>query len=176
MPILPEQRGRRDSASNNGGPKGYVLVVDDEGDIRNLIERFLQGLGYAVLAAGDGEDALFQLVLGHPIRLILCNLRMPRINGPAFYGDVAESCPDLSERFVFCSGDVASDESRRFLLDSGRAWLAKPFELDQLKRTVRRYDDRLPVQLDVRATRRLLASIYEHSFACRPLQCVQVAG
>ena len=175
MPIVSEQRRGRDGALTTE-PQGHILVVDDEGDIRNLMGRVLQGLGYKVLLAADGEEALFYLVLGQPIRLILCNLRMPYMSGPALYGHVAKCCPALSERFVFCSGDVVSDDSQRFLLESGRPTLAKPFELHELEGTVRRYDRCQALQLDSRATRQLLALAYQGWGACWPAARLRVAG
>lgn len=59
----------------------HILIVDDEPDLRLLLQNLLLGAGYAVLAAGDADSALHVLA-GHPIDLILLDLIMPGMDGP----------------------------------------------------------------------------------------------
>jgi CheY-like chemotaxis protein len=134
------------------------LVVDDEEDIRDLIGRFLRGLGFAVACVSDGEAALSYLARMEPISLVLSNLRMPRMGGAALFHRVVEICPSLSERFVFCSGDLVSEPSRQFLHRCGRPYLEKPFELETLAALTRQYAALPAIRLDGRAVQRLLAS------------------
>lgn len=129
--------------------QGSILVVDDEPYIRELISRVLHERGYSVLTAGDGEEALAQ-IMHESIRLILCNLRMPRMNGPCLYAHLVEISPALAERVVFCTGDIANGEMVRFLREAGRPTLLKPFDLDQLVDTVSQYAD-IPIRLSPRA-------------------------
>jgi len=65
--------------------RGYVLVVDDEDDIRWAIEEILQGEGYATVGARNGAEALemLRMNLGLP-RLILLDLMMPEMDGWEF--------------------------------------------------------------------------------------------
>jgi two-component system NtrC family sensor kinase len=86
--------------------------------------------------AGDGEDAL-RLVAATTYDLIVCDLKMPKIDGMRFYQSLAATRPDLARRVVFVTGDVAGTEAERFLQDSGCRWLAKPFRLGDLLRTAR---------------------------------------
>ncbi len=58
----------------------YVLVVDDEGDSREFLSRFLSRMGHQVGCAEDGQDALLKLIEGRPDALVL-DIRMPRIDG-----------------------------------------------------------------------------------------------
>ena len=68
---------------------------------------------------------------------MICDLKMPRLDGPAFYRAIAESLPSLTHRIVFVTGDVAGTDAEHFLEDSGCRWLAKPFRLADLLRVAR---------------------------------------
>ncbi|MGZ4392497.1 MAG: response regulator, partial [Gaiellaceae bacterium] len=58
-----------------------VLVVDDDDDLRTMVETILEDAGYVVRRAGDGVEALEQLAqMGRP-DLILLDMRMPRMDG-----------------------------------------------------------------------------------------------
>ena len=62
---------------------------------------------------------------------------MPRMDGRAFYREVAELAPALARRIVFVTGDVAGTDAERFLEESGSRWLAKPFRLSDLLKVAR---------------------------------------
>jgi CheY-like chemotaxis protein len=62
----------------------FILVVDDEQAVRDLISIELQNAGYNVLTAVDGQDALAQLTLGYLPSLILIDHLMPNLDGVAF--------------------------------------------------------------------------------------------
>ena len=66
--------------------------------------------------------------------LIVCDLKMPRVDGITFYRAIAAANPPLARRVVFVTGDVAGTEAERFLEESGCRWLAKPFRLADLLR------------------------------------------
>jgi len=66
--------------------------------------------------------------------LIVCDLKMPRVDGMAFYRAIAATNPPLARRVVFVTGDVAGTDAERFLEESGCRWLAKPFRLADLLR------------------------------------------
>jgi len=172
MTILADS-GRFCNALAESEAQGLILVVDDEEDIRDLMQRILRGRGYAVATAGDGEAALAQIARAEPISLILCNLRMPHIGGAALYRYVADTCPALAERFVFCSGDLVSEPSRQFLQRCGRPCLEKPFEVEALESVARQYAGLPPVRPDVRSLQRLIAGQWRFS---RERQFAHAAG
>jgi CheY-like chemotaxis protein len=62
---------------------------------------------------------------------------MPRLDGTAFYQAAAKIAPNLKQRIVFVTGDVAGTDAERFLDDTGCRWLAKPFRLGDLLRVAR---------------------------------------
>jgi CheY-like chemotaxis protein len=70
-----------------------------------------------------------------PFDLIVCDLKMPRLDGAAFYRELESLDPTMTRRILFVTGDVAGTDAERFLDDSGCRWLAKPFRLRDLLRT-----------------------------------------
>jgi CheY-like chemotaxis protein len=96
----------------------------------------LADAGYVVARAADGEEALVE-VNAHQFDLVICDLKMPRLDGKAFYHALADARPSLARRVIFVTGDVAGTDAEQFLVESGCRWLAKPFRLADLLRTVR---------------------------------------
>src|SRR5688572_16248856 len=113
-----------------------VLVVEDEPALAAAVSEALTDAGFVVDGAGDGEEAL-RHVAAKSYDLIVCDLKMPKIDGMRFYQELATTHPDLARRVIFVTGDVAGTEAERFLQDSGCRWLAKPFRLGDLLRTAR---------------------------------------
>ena len=72
-----------------------------------------------------------------PYDLVICDLKMPRLDGMAFYRAIAATTPALARRVIFVTGDVAGTDAERFLEESGCRWLAKPFRLGDLLRAAR---------------------------------------
>ncbi len=115
---------------------GAVLVVEDETALAAAVADALQDAGYVVTHAADGEDAL-TLVKRQPFDLVICDLKMPRLDGQAFYASLVQAVPALASRVIFVTGDVAGTQAERFLVGSGCRWLEKPFRLADLLRAVR---------------------------------------
>jgi signal transduction histidine kinase len=113
-----------------------VLVVEDELALAAAVSEALTDAGFVVDRAGDGEEAL-RRVGAKPYDLIVCDLKMPKIDGMRFYSTLSTTHPDVARRVIFVTGDVAGTEAERFLQDSGCRWLAKPFRLGDLLRTAR---------------------------------------
>ena len=113
-----------------------VLVVEDEPALAAAVSEALTDAGFVVDRAGDGEEAL-RRVGAKSYDLIVCDLKMPKIDGMRFYATLSASHPDVARRVIFVTGDMAGTEAERFLQDSGCRWLAKPFRLGDLLRTAR---------------------------------------
>lgn len=113
-----------------------VLVVEDEPALAAAVSEALTDAGFVVHRAGDGEEAL-RRVSAETYDLIVCDLKMPKVDGMRFYATLSASDPDVARRVIFVTGDVAGTEAERFLQDSGCRWLAKPFRLGDLLRTAR---------------------------------------
>ena len=72
-----------------------------------------------------------------PYDLIVCDLKMPRLDGPSFYRELASDDPAMARRVLFVTGDVAGTDAERFLEETGCRWLAKPFRLKDLLRVAK---------------------------------------
>lgn len=110
-----------------------VLVVEDEPALAAAVADSLADAGYRVERAADGEEAL-ERVEDQPFDLVVCDLKMPRLDGRAFYRVLCGKNPSLARRIVFVTGDVAGTDAHRFLVETGCRWLAKPFRLHDLLR------------------------------------------
>ena len=108
-----------------------ILLVENESALRDLMRRFLEGSGYEVLNARDGDEAL-SVVTTHPtpIDLLLTDVVMPKISGP----ELAER---LSLPVLYMSGYTGDLIEQHEMLQPGVAYIQKPFSAGDLKRKVR---------------------------------------
>jgi two-component system cell cycle sensor histidine kinase/response regulator CckA len=113
-----------------------VLVVEDEAPLAAAVIDALRDAGYVVDRAADGEEALSK-VGASAFDAVVCDLKMPRLDGKSFYRSLAATSPALAQRVIFVTGDVAGTDAEQFLEQSGCRWLAKPFRLAELLRTVK---------------------------------------
>jgi len=115
---------------------GSVLVVEDETQLAHAVVDALTDAGYLVDHAQDGAAGLAK-INEQAYDLVICDLKMPRMDGKSFYSSLAAAAPGLSKRVIFVTGDVAGTDAETFLEESGCPWLAKPFRLADLLRAVR---------------------------------------
>ena len=113
-----------------------VLVVEDEAALASAVIDALRDAGYLVVHASDGEQALAK-VKAQAFDAVICDLKMPRLDGKEFYKTLSAGTPGLAERVIFVTGDVAGTDAEGFLEQSGCRWLAKPFRLGELLRVLR---------------------------------------
>jgi PAS domain S-box-containing protein len=113
-------------------PLRNALVLDDEPDIGALLAEMLQKLGYRVEVKVSGEAAQAALTQ-RDYDVVLCDLRMPGLDGPALYDWMAEQRPHLCARTAFITSDTLSASSLRFLARAGRPILEKPFVPAELR-------------------------------------------
>ena len=114
-----------------------ILVVDDEAMVRNTQKRILEGLGYAVELAIDGQEALERYrAAPHAFALVLTDQTMPRLSGIDLARAILELRPEA--RVILCTGysDKVDDDLARKL--GLRALLAKPFDRESLSAEVQR--------------------------------------
>ena len=113
-----------------------ILVVEDDRVVREVVSDALVDAGYAVASAADGADALDQLH-DHPADVILLDLMMPIMDGFSFM----EAChqEQLCNDVPIVVISAAHDALRRMRDVPVHACIAKPFDLDDLVRTVGQY-------------------------------------
>lgn len=119
-----EKRGRR------------ILVVDDEPAVAQLIADALEQQGYAVRVHTDSRRALAEAE-DRPFQLAICDIRMPELDGQAFYRVLRERQSPLARRLLFTTGDTLARETAQFLEQVGLPCLAKPFRVEELRAQVR---------------------------------------
>jgi two-component system cell cycle sensor histidine kinase/response regulator CckA len=124
-----------------GAPRGGVeriLLVEDEGAVRDLVAMVLRHRGYQVLEASDGPSALARAQAGEAFDLLITDVRMPGMTGPALYAQLLQHRPDLPA--VMMSGDsLPPPDAAATAL---QAFLQKPFTPDALLHAVRSLLDR----------------------------------
>jgi signal transduction histidine kinase/CheY-like chemotaxis protein len=113
-----------------------VLIVEDEPALAAAVSEALTDAGFIVDRAGDGQEAMRRVNTTF-YDLIVCDLKMPKVDGMRFYETLAASHPQVAQRVLFVTGDVAGTEAEKFLQESGCKWLAKPFRLGDLLKTAR---------------------------------------
>ncbi|MCK4659781.1 MAG: response regulator [Phycisphaerae bacterium] len=132
----PEQPGTMHDTSQMPTGTETILVCEDDELVRNLVVRILQGSGYTVLAAENGEQAL-KLAAEHrsPLHLLITDVIMPDMNGRKLADMLVAIMPKL--RTLFVSGYTSNVIARHGVLDEGVEFLAKPFSQRDLLQRVR---------------------------------------
>ena len=112
-----------------------ILLVEDQDAIRDLASEFLKGMGYTILQARDGNEAL-QVAEQYrgEIDLLLTDVMMPRMGGPELAVRLATLHPQI--KIIYMSGYAEYAKDDRNLADSEKVILQKPFALDTLARQV----------------------------------------
>jgi two-component system NtrC family sensor kinase len=116
---------------------GRVLVVDDDEGVARLLCDALAKDGLTVDRARDGGEAL-AAVAARPYDLIVCDVKMPDMNGERFYDELCRVHPTLARTLVWTTGDTLGPEPERLVRRTGLDLLPKPFDLDELRDRVRR--------------------------------------
>ena len=112
-----------------------ILVVEDEDEVRDFILDALRRDGHEVDVADDGLKALWH-VSQHAYDLILTDLKMPVMDGQAFYHEVERIRPDTMPRIIFVTGEADSPGYASFLQSVGGIALTKPFTVEALHEVV----------------------------------------
>ena len=115
----------------NIGGGAAVLLVEDDPALATVVAEALTEKGYRVDRAGDGEEAL-TCIAERTYDLVICDLKMPRLDGAAFFRAAVTTTPNLKNRLVFTTGDVVGENTEQFLNEVGCPCLRKPFRLTEL--------------------------------------------
>jgi signal transduction histidine kinase len=126
-----------DSSSNGVAASGAVtgrriLVVDDEVSIRLLLHDILRLDQHSVALASSGIEAA-DLVSRETFDVIITDMKMPGMDGAAFYRQVRQQDPGQARRIIFITGDTVSPDTRAFLQKVTNPVLSKPFKIGPLR-------------------------------------------
>lgn len=109
-----------------------ILIVEDEPTVAHFIADVLREDGHRVEAVLDSEEALTRAMRTN-YDLIICDLRMPRVDGPAFYDALIRGRHTSRHRILFITGDTLGPRTIEFLQSRQLHYLAKPFLVEELK-------------------------------------------
>jgi CheY-like chemotaxis protein len=122
------------------GGRETILVVEDEAAVRESATALLRKLGYAVLEAGNGQEAIAIADGGAAIDLLFTDMIMPGgMTGKALALQLGRRHPGM--RILYCSGYTDSAIAHQGRLDEGAALLQKPYRRRDLARKVRKVLD-----------------------------------
>ncbi len=123
------------TAAQGGHPDEIVMVVEDEDRVRAYSVEALRDLGYTVVAATGGPEALRMIDAGQKVTLLFTDVVMPEMTGRQLADLAIAKIPDL--KVLFTTGYTRNAVVHNGVLDAGTYFLAKPFGIDQLAAKVR---------------------------------------
>jgi two-component system NtrC family sensor kinase len=113
-----------------------ILIVEDEPTVAELIADVMTEEGHRVDTLLDSRAALGRLDEKN-YSLIICDLKMPYVDGPGLYRALVRRDNPMQHRVLFVTGDTMGPRTLEFLKSSGLPYLAKPFLVEELKEAVR---------------------------------------
>ena len=122
-------------APRGGGPHEIIFVVEDEDRVRMITVDALRELGYSVVHAASGQEALDLLETHADVTLLFTDVVMPGMTGRQLADAVKRTRPDL--RVLFTTGYTRNAVVHNGTLDAGTNFLPKPFSIDQLAAKIR---------------------------------------
>ncbi len=135
----PDADGERESPKVAGGTE-TILVVDDEPMIRDLAKKMLEKSGYSVLTAGSGKEGVEVYGLHKSeISLVILDLIMPKMGGKQCLEELLKVDPQVMA--LIASGFAVKGDTKTFLDTAAKGIVAKPFNISDMLRTVRRVLD-----------------------------------
>ncbi len=124
---LTREKQAEEARNWSGG--GRILLVEDEDTVRAVAERALTRQGYSVVTATDGDEGLEALKDGGEFDLVVSDVVMPSMDGPAMAREIRKLAPKLP--VLFMSG-YAEEQLRKDIDIEGMHFIAKPFSVQQI--------------------------------------------
>lgn len=112
-----------------------ILVVEDEPTVARLIADVLEDEGFHVDVLLDGREALSRAAR-QPYELVICDMKMPGLDGQHFYNTLLRTENPLRHKFLFVTGDVIAPQTHEYLERNRVPHLAKPFRVEELTEKV----------------------------------------
>lgn len=143
LPMSDDEEPAEDDTESGEIPLGTerILVVDDEESVRMVMQRCLEHLGYSVIVAKDGIEAI-ESFRQHPqdYQLVILDMIMPHMAGDEVFRRLKEL--DSTVGVLIASGYSSDGKTKAVLEQGGLGYIQKPFAVEDLARAVRRCLDR----------------------------------
>ena len=104
-----------------------ILVVDDSSTVRNEVGGFLQSNGLTVAYAVDGRDGLNKLSADPSVKLIVCDVNMPNMDGLTMAEKIRKDLRNASVNIVMLTTENAPAMKERGKAAGIKGWIVKPF-------------------------------------------------
>ncbi|MFT7620486.1 MAG: CheY-like chemotaxis protein [Planctomycetota bacterium] len=117
-------------------PPLKILCIDDDQSTLDTYGMILGLDNHKVTPAANGKSG-FRALEEDTYDVILCDLRLPDINGMEFHRRLVASNPGAANSVVFVTGDLMNEESQAYLTSAQRPYLIKPFEIEELRVAIR---------------------------------------
>ncbi len=133
-----------------------VLIVDDEKAIRNVLKDILSVEGYKVEEASDGEEGLKKIT---NVDVVLCDIKMPKVDGIEFLEKALEINPELP--IIMISGHGNIDTAVEAVKKGAFDYISKPPDLNRLLITIRNATDRNKLSKETKVLKRKVKKVEE---------------
>jgi len=150
---------RRENPSDKQ-PERKLLVIDDEQNMRHMLTSLLTNSGFQVATAANGEEAL-AMVTGTQYDFILCDIKMPQMNGLQFLEAAADYIADSTVIMMSAYGsmETALEAMKKGAYD----YISKPFKSNEVNLVLKKAEERERLKRENIRLRQTLRTIEERS-------------
>ena len=117
-----------------------ILIVDDNREIRTILEEYLREEGYVAEGAGDGKEALEKHGMS-PFDLIITDLNMPGMTGIDLIKELAKD--ESTTEFIIITGYASLDTAIEAVKAGAFDYIVKPFRIEELKVVIKNVKDKV---------------------------------
>ena len=111
--------------------KRHVLIVEDEVELALSFKELLEAHGFSVHTAPTGVIAL-KHILSKEVDAVICDLKLPQLEGDMFYLTVEKTKPEVCDRFIFITGMADNPKFQPFINKMKGRVLFKPVRVEQV--------------------------------------------
>lgn len=147
-----------------------ILIIDDEKAIRKTLSEILSYEGYKIEEAGDGEEGLRRF-RDKTFDVVLCDIKMPKLDGIEFLEKVRESNPDVP--VIMISGHGNIDTAVEAVKKGAYDYIAKPPDLNRLLITIRNAMDKNNLVAETKVLKRKVSKVEEMIGESGPIQKIR---
>src|SRR5579872_1562920 len=147
-----------------------ILIIDDEKAIRKTLSEILSYEGYKIDEAGDGEEG-FRKFREKEYDVILCDIKMPKMDGIEFLEKAKESNPDLP--IIMISGHGTIETAVEAVKKGAYDYISKPPDLNRLLITIRNAMDKTTLVAETKVLKRKFSKVQEMVGASAPIHQIK---